>query len=193
MSEAGPPLVAAHPPPPGITLRRARASDVADLVALFGEPSAYGGTLQTPYPAEGHWIPRVADPPAGSVDLHLVAVRVDGRVVASAGVQGMGSARRRHVVGLGIAIAPEAQGQRLGTAMVAALCDWCDRWVQVLRIELTVFTDNARAIALYRRFGFVEEGVHRGYALRDGVYTDVLAMARWHPAGGPVGRPTAPR
>jgi putative acetyltransferase len=46
---------------------------------------------------------------------------------------------------------------------------------------LTVYTDNAGAIALYRKFGFVDEGVHRAFALRDGVYVDALAMARLHP------------
>jgi putative acetyltransferase len=172
-------------------LRRARASDAAAFVRLFEEASTYGGTMQLPYPSEGLWTPRLADPPAGSVDLHLVAVREDGRIVASAGLHGMPQVRRRHVAGLGIAVAAEAQGQRVGTALMAALCDWADRWTQILRIELTVFTDNTRAIALYRRFGFVEEGVHRGYAIRDGRFTDVLAMARWHPTGGCAGHPAA--
>jgi putative acetyltransferase len=51
----------------------------------------------------------------------------------------------------------------------------------VLRIELTVYTDNHRAIKLYQKFGFQEEGVRRAYALRDGVYVDALAMGRLHP------------
>jgi len=51
----------------------------------------------------------------------------------------------------------------------------------VLRIELTVYTDNAGAIALYEAFGFRIEGTHRAYALRRGVYEDVYAMARLHP------------
>ena len=62
-----------------------------------------------------------------------------------------------------------------------ALCDYADRWMGVLRIELTVYVDNAAAIALYRKFGFETEGRHRGYALRDGRYVDALAMARLHP------------
>jgi putative acetyltransferase len=39
-----------------------------------------------------------------------------------------------------------------------AMCDYAERWMGVLRIELTVYTDNAPAIALYRKFGFVDEG-----------------------------------
>jgi putative acetyltransferase len=31
---------------------------------------------------------------------------------------------------------------------------------------------------LYRKFGFVEEGLLHAYAYRDGAYVDALAMAR---------------
>ena len=68
-----------------------------------------------------------------------------------------------------------------GSALMAAMCDYADRWAGVLRLELTVFVDNAPAIALYRKFGFEIEGTHRAYALRDGRYADVHAMARLHP------------
>jgi putative acetyltransferase len=61
---------------------------------------------------------------------------------------------------------------------MAALVECADHSLGLRRIELTVFTDNAPAIALYRRFGFVEEGRSRGYAMRDGVLADVLHMAR---------------
>ena len=50
-----------------------------------------------------------------------------------------------------------------------------------MRIELTVYTDNARAIALYEKSGFVHEGTHRAYALRHGRFVDAHAMARLHP------------
>lgn len=46
------------------------------------------------------------------------------------------------------------------------------------RVELTVYTDNEPAIALYRKFGFVEEGTLRDYAFRDGEFADALSMAR---------------
>jgi putative acetyltransferase len=62
-----------------------------------------------------------------------------------------------------------------------AMCDYADRWMGILRIELTVYADNVPAIALYRKFGFEIEGRHRGYAMRDGRYVDAFAMARIHP------------
>lgn len=45
-------------------------------------------------------------------------------------------------------------------------------------IELSVYTDNAPAIHLYEKFGFVVEGTARQYALRGGVYVDAHLMAR---------------
>jgi L-phenylalanine/L-methionine N-acetyltransferase len=71
--------------------------------------------------------------------------------------------------------------QGVGNALMLALLDYADRWALLLRIELTVYADNARAIALYRRHGFAVEGTHRAYALRDGAFVDALAMARLHP------------
>jgi len=53
-----------------------------------------------------------------------------------------------------------------------------DDWLDLQRIELTVFVDNDRAIALYEKSGFVSEGRFKNYAFRDGHYVDAYAMAR---------------
>ena len=49
---------------------------------------------------------------------------------------------------------------------------------------MTVFTDNARAIALYEKFGFVIEGTHRAALFRNGRFDDVHCMARLRPSSG---------
>jgi RimJ/RimL family protein N-acetyltransferase len=41
------------------------------------------------------------------------------------------------------------------------------------RIQLTVFSYNERAIALYERLGFRREGTHREQILRDGKRYDM--------------------
>jgi len=66
-------------------------------------------------------------------------------------------------------------------ALMLAALELADNWLNVLRIELTVYADNAAAIALYERHGFQIEGRLRAYALRGGRYVDALAMARLHP------------
>lgn len=56
-----------------------------------------------------------------------------------------------------------------------------DNWLNLLRLELYVYADNAAAIHLYNKFGFEIEGTHRAHSLRNGVFIDTYSMARFHP------------
>jgi putative acetyltransferase len=164
-----------------LSIRRISAKDAAAMARYMSDPAIFGALLQMPYPSEAAWQARLADEGSGKSDVTLVAER-DGELIGSAGLFSPGpAARRRHVMGLGISVAREAQGRGVGNALMTALCDYADRWAGVLRVELTVYTDNETAIRLYRKFGFEVEGTFRRYALRDGVYVDALSMARLHP------------
>jgi putative acetyltransferase len=87
---------------------------------------------------------------------------------------------------VGMSVESQFQGQGVGTALMSALLEIADGWLNVFRIELTVYTDNERALALYRKLGFVIEGTHKAYALRDGIYIDSYSMARVRPKAMPV-------
>ncbi len=174
-----------HASPPGVpwTLRRARPSDAEAFVRLMRDPAVYPQLLQLPFPDAEMWRQRLAMPTGQGHDagLHLVA-DVDGEVVASAGLHPAGPhLRRRHAMSLAMAVAVPWQGRGVGSALMAALLDYADNWLGVLRLELGVYADNLRAQALYRKFGFEVEGRQRAYALRDGAYVDSLLMARLHP------------
>ncbi len=165
-----------------IVVRRATTKDAGAFARMMAEPGIYAGLMQLPYPSEEMWSQRLADLLApGKTDVMLVA-ELDGHVVGSSGLHPASTAlRRRHVMTLGISVAPEAQRRGVGSALMTAICDYAERWAGALRLELTVYADNLAAIALYSKFGFVVEGTHRGYALRDGQYVDALCMARLHP------------
>ncbi len=168
---------------PEITIRRSEVADAAAMARLMSHPEVLPNLLQLPHGSEEQWRSRLSgNVTPASADLPLIALR-DGEVVGSAGLHTAGPAlRRRHVMSLGMAVAPQAQGQGVGKALMAALLDYADNWAQVLRIELSVYVDNERAIALYKRFGFEVEGRMRAYALRSGTYVDSYAMARLHPS-----------
>jgi L-phenylalanine/L-methionine N-acetyltransferase len=163
-------------------LRRARPADAAALAAQMADPAVYGNLMQLPWPTEELWRQRLEAMAAAkeSADLLLLAER-GGQLLGSLGLHPVDRVRRRHAAMLGISVGAEHQGQGVGTALLQAACDYADRWAHLLRLELTVFVDNPRAIALYRRCGFREEGRHVAYALRDGRYVDVFSMARLHP------------
>ena len=174
---------------PPLLIRRARAADAEDFCQMMADPEVYAALMQLPMPSVEMWHKRLADSEEGKDgQLHLVAER-DGHVVGSTGLHPALQLRRRHCAVLGISVAQRAQGQGVGSALLQALCDYADNWAQLLRLELTVFCDNTRALALYQRCGFVHEGTHRAFALRRGVYADVFSMARLHPR--PPGLPGA--
>lgn len=81
-----------------------------------------------------------------------------------------------HIGHLGIGLLPEYRGQKIGARLLAAAI--ADAFHKGLtRIELEVFAANTRAIALYRKTGFVEEGRKRQARFVDGVYDDAICMA----------------
>jgi RimJ/RimL family protein N-acetyltransferase len=73
-------------------------------------------------------------------------------------------------------VVPEWRGQSVGRRLLDATLAEARR-VGFKRIELDVYADNARAIALYEQAGFVREGVMLDASLIDGVYRDAILMA----------------
>jgi putative acetyltransferase len=165
-----------------ITIRRACPDDAPAYARIMGDPQVFPGLLQMPHVDAHSWKARLTDTCApGKTDLPLVA-ELNGEVVGTAGLHPVGpQTRRRHALVLGISVAPSAQGQGVGSALMVAMCDYADNWAGALRMELTVFTDNPAALRLYRKFGFEVEGTFKGYALREGQYVDAHAMVRFHP------------
>jgi len=66
----------------------------------------------------------------------------------------------------------------VGKALLEAALDMCDNWLNIHRVELQVFVDNAAAIHLYEQLGFVQEGRHKDFAFQHGGYVDAYTMAR---------------
>jgi L-phenylalanine/L-methionine N-acetyltransferase len=76
-----------------------------------------------------------------------------------------------------MAVRDEWQGKEVGTALLRAALDLANDWLNLTRVELRVYTDNAAAIALYEKFGFGIEGTNHRFAFRDGRYVDSYSMA----------------
>lgn len=159
-----------------ITIRAAEPGDYDAIRETMLQPRAQSETLQVPFTSQEVFRKRAAE--LSPTDYILVA-EVDGKIVGNVGLIGAGRhVRRRHVASLGITVHDAWAGKGVGSAMMQAALDLADKWLQYTRIELTVFTDNEAAIALYKRFGFEVEGTHKAYAFRNGEFADVYAMAR---------------
>lgn len=81
-----------------------------------------------------------------------------------------------HAAILGMGLLPEFRGQGIGNRLMWSTLD-AARVKRLHRIELTVREANVNAIALYRKFSFLTEGMHRDAVRIDGSYENVLFMA----------------
>lgn len=157
-----------------IVIRHVEAADAEALRLLNTHPGVYHQTLQLPHPSMEMWQERVMKKPGRR---HLVA-SLDDKVVGHLALDVMENPRRSHVATFGISVSAEVQGRGAGSALMREMINLCDNWLRIERIELTVFADNAPAIALYRKYGFEVEGTGKRFALRDGEFVDALYMAR---------------
>lgn len=158
------------------TVRRAEPDDYKSMQQVWAGPKAIWGTLQLPFPSAELWRKRLAEPPEGT--FNLVAC-VENEIVGQLGLYTFPNhPRRRHVGQIGMAVRDDWQGKGAGTALMQAAIDLSDKWLNLMRLELDVYTDNEPAIRLYKKFGFVIEGTLVKYAYRDGQYVDTYTMAR---------------
>jgi len=113
-------------------------------------------------------------------DNFMLAAYIDGRMVGNAGVTRVrDNFKYCHRANFGISLQEEVCGIGLGTIMLREILEIVKQ-TAFEQLELTVFGDNLRAIALYEKVGFVKVGsMPRAYRLKDGSYHDEVQMVYW--------------
>ena len=109
---------------------------------------------------------------------------IDGEVVGLSGLY-IYPQRRGHAAWFFLGVRERFQGKGIGKKLLHATVVAADILLGLGRLELTVFADNARAISLYRKFGFEIEGRHRNFVHRGDEQVDAYSMARLRPETGP--------
>lgn len=158
-----------------IHIERCNESHLEGLTALYNDPAVARQVLQMPFQSTEIWRQRLQADNERTVK--LVALH-QGTVIGNIGLEACSRVRRAHAGSFGMAVAVAWQGNGVGAKLLAAALDVADNWMNLHRVELTVYADNEAAIGLYRKFGFEAEGLFRDYAVRDGQWVDTLSMAR---------------
>jgi RimJ/RimL family protein N-acetyltransferase len=169
-------------------LRHARSDDAEPLAHLYAAVRAEGRWLVTPAnavspPSEAFFIAELIRADEAAV----IVAEAASEIVGNALVMTDRDVSSRHVGVLSLTVAEGWRDVGLGTALVAAAQAWVSDH-GLTRLALSVFPDNARAIAVYTRAGFAREGIRRRqFRQADGSYRDELLMA-WFPDSGAADR-----
>ena len=106
---------------------------------------------------------------------HVVAV-VDKKVVGWCDISSIHRHVAEHVGSLGIGVLDEFRGEGIGEALMRSALELA-KDKGLTRIQLTVREHNTRAIELYKKLGFVTEGLHRNSIRINGQYENYVSMA----------------
>jgi putative acetyltransferase len=157
-----------------VLVRLATVEDADSLAAAMAEVAAEGDWLATQAPVDLAEAALRFHTAAVSPSHSLWVLERDGRV---AGCAGLHPTVAVGVASLSMLVLARARGQGGGRALVAAALEH-GRASALHKVELEVWTSNARAIAFYARAGFAVEGLRRDhYRRRDGSLRSALIMA----------------
>lgn len=163
-----------QPWPSGLTIRARSPADANAITDLHNLPGYRWGTMRLPYHSVDE-VRRAIEQQSGDTR-SLVAILED-RIVGDIGLL-PGKGRRAHAASIGMGVHDDFTRRGIGRALLGETIAIADKWLNLRRLELTVYTDNTAAIGLYKSFGFEVEGTMTHYAFRDGVYVDAFSMAR---------------
>ena len=152
---------------PSAELRPATEQDLATILTLERTPAFH--TMVGIWPEQEHRR-AMRDP---DVQYSMI-VNATGATEGFAILRGLASPHRsielkRFVVG--------APGKGIGQRALRAIIDHAFRTLHAHRLWLDVFESNARALHIYRKAGFQQEGVLREAIYRDGEFHTLLLLS----------------
>jgi RimJ/RimL family protein N-acetyltransferase len=154
-------------------VRPAKPEDADGVLRLFEAVAEERKHILTEPPIDRERRARQFRETIESDDAQVFVAEADGEIVGELTAFGRTSSRPATI---GMAVAEAWRGQGVGTALMEACVEWAQE-AGVHKLSLEVFPWNEPAMALYRKFGFVEEGrLRKHYRRQSGELWDVVVM-----------------
>ena len=106
----------------------------------------------------------------------FIIAEVNGKIVGNLNFSGGPRQRTAHSGEFGVSVLKEYWGTGIGKELIEYLINWSKNSGIIRKINLRVRTDNTRGIHLYKKFGFLEEGIIKRDFLINGEFYDSLQM-----------------
>jgi diaminopimelate decarboxylase len=168
----------AGPVPPGVEVRPATPGDARSYLAHWTVVVEEGRFIRSErVTVSAAHVRRRFRASWGPAEANILAIE-EGEVVGHIGLSREAQPATRHVATLGMAVSPGHRRRGIGAALLAEGFRWgAEQGIR--KLVLSVYPDNPAAIALYRRFGFAEEGRLAGQSQGAEGLRDEILMAAW--------------
>lgn len=163
----------------GLIIRPIRAADVYDLNEMRimqGVQETISGIFTERLSFAEDYIKGLT--PNDHVFMAEMTVGCVPKAVGFACISVTDNPRSRHEGLFGIMVRTDWQGRGIGRILIEKILDISDNWLNLKRIELVTFADNAKAIRFYESCGFKREALLRANMIKNGTFCDSLLMSR---------------
>lgn len=109
-------------------------------------------------------------------EIEIVA-EIDRKIVGTAGIEAIGNRFKvRHRAEVGLSVEKDFWGLGIGKALMNACIESAQK-AGYSQLELSVVTENERAVKMYQRAGFVEYARNpKGFYSQQGYFQELLSM-----------------
>ena len=134
------------------------------------------GDMNTDPEKEAYFLRRFQSSPNS---LYLVALQ-EKEVIGTLSLVGGSLQRTEHVASLGLGVVQNWWGNGVGKRLMELSIHWAEQHSTLRKLNLQVYHTNDRAIGLYLRLGFQQEGrLRQEVMLDDQTEIDLIQMARF--------------
>lgn len=163
-----------------VMLRPMEPEDTDDVIRMRNNPDVLAQLFSDkPLTREEHlqWLDQIRA--QGTRQEFLIVERASGLSAGTIGLNHIDCKHRRAEFGILIGDT-EARGKGLASEASRLLLDYAFNKLGLHRIYLYAFPDNKQAVHLYRKLGFVQEGLLQRHVVKNSEHRDVIVMAIIH-------------
>ena len=106
----------------------------------------------------------------------FIIAEIDGKIIGNLNFSGGTKPRIAHTGEFGVSVLKDYWGQGVGTYLIKYLINWSKESDIIRKINLRVRSDNYSAIHVYKKLGFIEEGLITRDLLINGSFYDSISM-----------------
>ncbi|OLO42783.1 GNAT family N-acetyltransferase [Alkalihalophilus pseudofirmus] len=165
-----------------VTFRPATIQDSKGIVNAVEEIVAEGTYLQKETVRSVEEERQFINEMKSNENMYIV-VDINGKVSGLARVLRGSLEMKKHTGLFRTWLSPDAQGKGIGKKLMSYTLHWC-KLNKFHKLCLTVFASNHVAVELYKKVGFVIEGIQKEQVWLNGTFDDEVFMAYFFQSGG---------